>query len=535
MPALPIDLSDLPARHVSKVPSPIDGRTVVLLLALSAAAVLTNFAWQGTTGFNIADEGFLWYGSQGVVRGEVPQLDFMAYEPGRYYWTAAAMSLLHDDGIVALRKALAALQVVALTGALLIVASVQDKRVWSTLLLCCVIFLLWMYPSHKLFDIAVSIALVASVAWCIRKPMPARYFLLGASVGAVTIVGRNHGLYGAIGSLIAIAYLAIRGVEVRWVRAFSLLAAGFASVACAALAYASSVPGWLYAIRESFLFVFEQGGTNLPLPIPWPWRAKFGAHFTLEEFRQLLLGTVLLGLIAVPTAGYYWAMRQPVEEIGIHSVALASTFLALPYAHYAFSRADLGHITLAAFPALLLLLAMVFRLSRFGRLLATSTLVVVSAVILAPAQPGWQAWRSGNWQQVAVARDTLLLEPGLGSVINLLRALADRYAPDDSVVLVTPYWPGAYPILSRKAPVWEIYAVWPRGDRFQAREIERLDAAVPRLVVITDVALDGREELRFHNTHPLLDRYIRENFEPVPGLVKPDYMYVYCSRNQAGF
>jgi hypothetical protein len=30
-----------------------------------------------------------------------------------------------------------------------------------------------------------------------------------------------------------------------------------------------------------------------------------------------------------------------------------------------------------------------------------------------------------------------------------------------------------------------------------------------------DQAVDGREDLRFRNTHPLIEQYVRENFDPM--------------------
>jgi uncharacterized membrane protein YbhN (UPF0104 family) len=101
-------------------------------LALIAGTLVT-FAWVCLTwryGFDFADEGFYWYGAQRAMHGEVPMRDFMAYDIGRYFWSAAIMRILGNDGLSVARLGAAIYQSLAIViGVLLSLRTIDVESV----------------------------------------------------------------------------------------------------------------------------------------------------------------------------------------------------------------------------------------------------------------------------------------------------------------------------------------------------------------------------------------------------------------------
>ncbi|HCS29380.1 MAG TPA: hypothetical protein DIW43_18130, partial [Spongiibacteraceae bacterium] len=86
--------------------------------------------------------------------------------------------------------------------------------------------------------------------------------------------------------------------------------------------------------------------------------------------------------------------------------------------------------------------------------------------------PGWQCLASKQCVPVEVSGNQLQAHPGTANNIALLRQLDERFTSNGRTFIATPFWPGAYALLERKSPMWEIYALFPRPEKFEQKEIE---------------------------------------------------------------
>ena len=495
----------------------------------STATATVLFQLQGHVAFSLWDEGFLWYGAQRVMLGEVPIRDFMAYDLGRYYWSAAIMSLMSDNGIIANRVAAAIFQTIGLFFGLFLLAHNGRPIRLAPLILAAGTFILWMYPREKLFDAALSIVLVTILTNLIQRPSRKQIFLTGLVIGFVAVFGRNHGLYGAFGFIGAMIYLRMNGRGSSLLADFRWWTAGVVTGYLPIILYLIVSTGFAEAFWESITFIFEYKGTNLPLPVPWPWRVDL-QHYWSDAATDVLVGSFFVAVLVFGVIGLGGLLRSKIKNRVVSPVFAASVLLALPYAHFAYSRADVTHLAHGIFPFLIGVMALTADRSAVLHISAVLVLFAASLVVMLPQHPVWQFYRAGNWLNVNVAGDNLKIDPGTAFQLALLSKLVEQYAPDGQAFIATPFSPGAYAVFARRSPMWEIYALFPRSAAFQEREIQRIKRANPGFALIYDHALDGREELRFRNTHPLIDRYIKMNYEPLNELDKAIPLQIYVNK-----
>ena len=304
-------------------------------------------------GLSLWDEGFLWYGAQRVMAGEVPIRDFQAYDVGRYYWSAAVMSLLRDDGIVAMRVSNMFLQIAAVGLATYAVLRATPSAGLGYGLAVGISFFLWTYPVRDRHYVAVA-ALLWALALFFERPTIQRAIAYGIVVGAVAILGRNHGVYGAVAGLAAVAYLAWKQNSIRFVPGLAWFSAGILLGYLPMLVTLAVVPGLPSRFSEGIRWIFEHRETNIPLLWPRPWWVRFDQLLPWE----IAAGEVLVGALlpALPAFGALGIGVLCAPLFGRHATATpvfaSAVFLAVPYSHYAWARAEVIHLALGIFPFL---------------------------------------------------------------------------------------------------------------------------------------------------------------------------------------
>lgn len=120
-----------------------------MALVASMAVSILWFSVSWRYGLDLSDEGFYWYGAQRVLVGEIPMLDFMAYDIGRYYWSALIMMALGDSGIWAARFGAFACQCIGVTLAVYLGLLGINKRGTAMLLpavLMATVLNIWVMP-----------------------------------------------------------------------------------------------------------------------------------------------------------------------------------------------------------------------------------------------------------------------------------------------------------------------------------------------------------------------------------------------------
>jgi hypothetical protein len=475
-------------------------------------------------GFDIADEGFYWYGAQRMLRGEMPMRDFMAYDVGRYAWSAALMRLLGDDGIIGARIAAAVYQTCTVVIGVLLALRAADGQIapHGKVFLAAVaatLLNLWVHPYYKVFDYGTSILIVAMLALMLTSQSAKRWFGAGIILGMAAIMGRNHGVYGAFAVLLLLAFLLIKKSNpsglVKPVLAFVAgTIVGFSPTFVLAMFIDGFASGFIASVRD----LISSGATNIALPVPWPWTVAHTGAGWLFWGTGVAKGLFFIAIIFAPAIAIIALARKPLVQFRpVHTIALCASFCGIAYAHYAYSRADLTHLALSIVPLILILLSLGALL---GRAIAMSVVLLsVSILTLAPDKPFLaQPLLKKRLATISINGSILHVFPGVVSRLSSAERVFTTVPHARDSFLALPDAPGLYAINKKRMQIWEIYPLSRRDRAFEAAELVRLQSAPPQVVLLSDHSLDQRPELRYSNMHPVLYQWITENYQLSPAL-----------------
>jgi hypothetical protein len=501
-------------------------REIVPAAAVAAALCGSLHALLHPYGIDLSDGGFLWYGAQQTALGHTPLLDFQSYDPGRYVWTALLMRGLGSDGFLTVLRAAVLFQTGAIFAALLTLR--RSGVGWDVSLPGVGLLAVWMFPDFRYYDHGLSILLVCAATALLARPSARGAFAFGVVVGLAAYFGRNHGVYGLVGGLGAVVLTRFSDERTPLLHLLAGLGLGVGVGYLPMLFHMVARPGFVAALLDSVVLTFERGSTNLPLATPWPWRVETEGLPAFLVAGHFTAGLWFLALACAPLACLGLFARFA-RYRSVPPLLLASALYVPVYAHYAFSRADLAHLSSGVMPLLLLAIgAAGLWLTGARRAAALATLVLLSLPTLAIEPYRMLAFTAGTpLEPVVVDGNTYEVDAFTAEMLRATRLLdRGRFAGD--ALLAAPFVPGLYAVTRKSSPTWQIYFLAPVGAEREQAEIERMEHANVRWAILADLPLDGRDALRLSRSQPRITSWVEQRFElqPHAGLPRPYHLYV---------
>lgn len=516
----------------------MDKNTTLYIVILSITLVLAIFLMEGRIGLGFADEGFLWYGSERTLAGEVPLRDFQSYFPGRYYWTAAWMKIF-GTGILNLRTFNAIFQCLGLIMGLMVAKRVLSSR--TELCLMGILLAVWMFPRHKLFEPSLAMAAIYFAVLILEEASVRRVFVGGLFCGIAAFFGKNHGLYCAAAFVSLIVVIRIKNPTVSFPKLLMAWLLGTVLGFSPVIFMIIVIPGFFDAFIDS-IFVNFKYGTNLTLPVPWPW-VVFSYAVKMMEVHFFIGLNQLFGALCFLFMPIFYlstiaaALISNAAFLRRTSVLVASSVLGIFYMHHAFSRADIGHLAQAIHPFLIGLVAIPHAYQfENNRILRILVVFFMCAAILSglSGHEYYQNLRVRNtaheFQWCRIRSDSLLIDPQQALIVDALGTIIRHDSDAEEDFCSFPLFPSFYSILNKKSPIWELFLTLPPVDDRQQKIIKRLEEKRVKTTLIIDHALDGRDELRFCNSHPLIWEYVVKEHERLSTGALPENYKVFVKR-----
>jgi len=466
----------------------------------------------GHYGFNLADEGFFWYGSQQAAQGEIPGLDFSAYEPGRYYWAAALFKLIGDQSNKSARIAsclFGAMSYGAICG-YLVTSQAKGSRTRKiaaiTILATCLS--VWTFPYYRVTDIVAPCVCYSICFAAFRHPTKRTAFFAGFACGMLMFFGRNHAAYTILALSLVNLWVSLREATFatfykHYLRAAVGLCFGASPFAILALSRSDYLP----SITTQWLDILGTGKTNLNLRWPWPWVTLQQGMTATEADGHLLVGLLFMSLFAIAYGGVVLVSLRCKVARPIAPEIAAMTATTAGYLHYATDRADLEHIGPASMGIILGVILWSSRQKLWIAVVGAGLVTIGSLRVALRQQSAYHCVRGTlRCDELQVDRQTRLRvnRETVQITLSMLKSIGT------SRFLAVPAFPSLYALKAVKSPIWDIYAAWPRTALTQKDAIRSMQMEKISSVLISNQQFGG--EASFAKTNPLIYSYIQNRY-----------------------
>jgi len=485
-----------------------------LCLSILLSASLCWFRLKWPLG---ADEGYLWYGVQRVLLGELPHRHFKSYEPGRYWWCAIFFSFLPQT-LYTLRISQHVFYAISL-GILLTVLMYAGLG-WFTVLACGLSLVFWAFPQHKLFESGIFIICLSSCIMYFICPGKMSIFFLGLTTGLALTFGFNLFIYVSASTCVAL----LMGILLFSHDNTYILPAFFPG-----FLIASSFFLWPFITDSAFRRMFTQRriisiikrrSTNLPLPIPWPFKPIPSAFGTLNTVRQYFIKLLFLCIAFIPAISLLiFGLLQPGHDLtgspgsGLEIILGSASAGILAWQH-AYSRADFPHLAQSISPLIVCSFCLVSYVIPYD--VSTLTIMMIYLYLAWPlmAQFTGRLFLKGGGNLTQLKNgSSILMSAREKSILSTVEQMSMNAARSHGTVLALPNLVWVYPLLDLKTPVYDMFCVFPASSIQQSEMINQAVINNVKCALISNRKIDGRDDLRFSNTHPLVWDWLNTHFE----------------------
>jgi hypothetical protein len=489
----------------------------VLLAALVCFSV---FFLQWRYGFNLGDEGWLWYISKRTVLGDVPVRDFFSYDPGRYYWSALIFKLLGRSGFFEQLLANYVFAIIGLTLTYLAMVSAGLSRTWRIVILLLLGIVIG-FPRHKIYEQTLSLTATVAVAFLFAAPQRTKRWLLsGVVIGLAAFFGRNSGLFCFIAAVIAFTLLKIRAQQLPIARVITAVTTGILIGYSPMIFMLVFVHGFAHPFFESVLLT-PHWAWSLPIPFPWHVHVK-GLHGL--DLLQARAVSWLCVVVPVTYAFLLWRIARTKHDLErTEWLAVAASCAGVGFLIQAFHTADFFHIAQGVVP--FVVAACGFAAHLWMNNARRSSLGVFGIVIFfviacwLPMEPLVQHLRTealapGMVEQIAIDGRNFEVPSEQAYLMRTVQNAFRNCGARDGRFFAAPYYPGLYAFLNTRSPLWDTYFLWPRSESTQQNEIQSLQQNRTALFLINYAfAMNGREGLKLDATNSALLAYITAYYQ----------------------